>query len=212
MNPIERAFLYLKLLFSGLPLLSWRRLLMPFAFMTSWSVMRGFSVEPPHAFVFSGVLAQLVHYWVALPATVAVQRQTLGQARQATSWAAVMVFVVMALQVWWLDPVMSQRVISLCCVLYIAVMCLGVSGDPLVRARYVPVREDSDVPEVLRTHLLKLYALVAFLLLAVNEALIVAQTPLHVRVITLSLVPIALHYLFHILLRMTCPRLDEGDA
>lgn len=60
--------------------------------------------------------------------------------------------------------------------------------------------------------ILKLFALVAFLMLVVNEALIAAQTALHVRVITLSLAPIALHFLFHILLRMTCPRLDEGDA
>jgi E3 ubiquitin-protein ligase DOA10 len=48
----------------------------------------------------------------------------------------------------------------------------------------------------LRRHLLKLYALVAILVIVVNEALLLVDAPLNARVTTFALLPIALHFLF----------------
>lgn len=48
--------------------------------------------------------------------------------------------------------------------------------------------------------------------LVISEALNAVQAPLHVRVITLSLSPIILHYIFEILFRLTCPLQDKVSA
>ncbi|MEM6577041.1 MAG: hypothetical protein AAF678_00995 [Pseudomonadota bacterium] len=211
MGPFHRAAIFLKYLFLDLPPVSWGRLIMPAGFIGSWSILRGFAIDAPVAFVWAAVFAQALQLWAVLPVTVKRTRWSSGDARQTLSWTLLIVLLLFALQIWWMDPVVSQRLVSLYCASYVAVMCWGVAGEATVRDRYVPVSGDSQVPEIFRTHLLKLYALMAFVLLVINEALIAAQAPLHVRVITLSLSPIALHYLFEILFRLTCP-LEGKDS
>lgn len=118
----------------------------------------------------------------------------------------------MALQLFAVQPDLSQRLVSLYCAFYIAVMCWGIAGEATVRDRFVSKSSNAQVREAFRTHLLKLYALVALSVLVVNEALVLAQMPLHIRVVTLSLMPIILHYISEIVLRLTCPVLDQDSA
>jgi len=212
MNPTQRFTIYMKYLFADLPPVSWGRLIMPLAFIGCWTLLRGSSVGESVAFVWSAVVAQFVQIWTVLPVTVSRQRRLFGRARPAVLWAMTLLFATLVFQVWLQDPVVTHRVVSFYCLAYAGIMWWGVSGDPMVRERFVPVGDRTDLPEVFRTHLLKLYGLISILLLIVNEALVAAQSVFHIRVIVLSLAPIVLHYVFYVLLRATCPRLDEEDA
>lgn len=210
MNPFRRISLVLWVLLRSLPLITWGRLLMPAVFAGSWALLRAVGLEPPTAFVWSAVLAQAAHLYAVLPVTVARQRRAFGRAKGGLSWAMLGYLAVFALQIWMADPVVTQRVVSAACAVYVGITVLVLCGDRLVLDRFVPVRDESDVPLEFRYHLLRLYALTALLVLVVNEILLAAGTTLQMRVIVFSMLPIVLFYLFEIMLRLTAPLTDES--
>lgn len=185
---------------------------MPAVFLSSWTVLQAAHVSDSVAFVWAGVLAQTAQIWSTLPVTVRRQRHAFGRARSAVSWAMAILVCVLSFQIWWSDPWLSQRLVSIYCALYAAIMALGVWGNRDAVNRFAPVSKDTDVPLDFRRHLLMLYALVAILVIVVNETLLALDTPLSTRVVTLSLLPVALHYFFAITLDLTHPPLDDIDA
>lgn len=212
MDPLRRFSLFLWHLLNHLPPISPGRLLMPVVFISSWTILQAVNTPEPIAFVWACVLAQAAQVWGVLPVTVWRQHHAFGRAGKATSWVVAVLLGILAFQIWWSDPWMSQRLVTIYCAIYAATMALGVWGDRDVMNRFVPISKDSDVPLVFRRHLLKLYALVAILVIATNEILLAVDAPLSSRVATLSLLPVALHYFFEITLRLTCPPLDERDT
>ena len=117
-----------------------------------------------------------------------------------------------ALQIWMADPVVTQRIVSAACVVYVGIIVIGLCGDRMVLDRFAPVRADSDVPLEFRYHLLRLYTLTAVLVLVVNESLLAAGTTLQMRVVVFSALPIVLFYMFEIMLRLTAPLTDETPS
>ena len=212
MNPLRRFSLFLWLLLSHLPPISPGRLLMPAVFLSSWTALQAANVQDSVAFVWAGVLAQAAQVWGNLPVTVWRQRHAFGRARTATNWAVAILICFLAFQIWRSDPWLSQRLVSIYCALYAAIMAVGVWGDRDVVSRFAPMPEDTDVPLEFRRHLLRLYALVAILVVVTNEALLALNTTLSARVVTLSLLPLALHYFFAITLFLTYPPLDDSDG
>ncbi|MFD1158917.1 hypothetical protein [Roseovarius aestuarii] len=184
---------------------------MPAIFLSSWTVLRAVHVSESVAFVWAGVLAQAAQIWCTLPMTVQRQRLTFDRVRSATRWAVAILICVLSFQIWWSDPWLSQRLVSIYCGLYAAIMALGVWGDRDALNRFAPASKDSGVPLDFRRHLLMLYALVAILAIATNETLMALDTTLGTRVVTLSILPIALHYFFVIALDLTHPPLDDKD-
>lgn len=209
MRHLHRMSLYLWLLLRHLPPVLPGRLVMPVVFVSSWTGLLACQISAPLAFVWAGVLAQAAQIWAVLPVSVWLQRHTFGHARPAVSTAMVMILSVLALQVYWSDPVVSQRMVSAYCGLYVLILVSGLRGDRDVLNRFTPVSNDAQVPLVFRRHLLRLYVLVAMLVLGINETLLAIDAPLGARVATFALMPVVLHYLFAIMLRLTCPPLDE---
>ena len=185
---------------------------MPAVFISSWTALQAAHVPDSVAFVWAGVLAQAAQIWGTIPVTVRRQRYAFGRARSAASWAVAILICVLSFQIWWSDPRLSQRLVSIYCALYVAAMALGVCGNGDVINRFAPVSKDADVPLDFRRHLLMLYALVAILVVVTNETLLALDTPLSTRVVTLSLLPVALHYFFVITLDLTHPPLDDNDT
>jgi hypothetical protein len=211
MGPLRRISFFLWLLLKELPPVSTGRLIMPVTFLLSWMVFLLCGAPERAAFVWAAVLAQAAHLWAVLPVSVTKQRRAFGEARNATLWAVGITFGVLVVQVWVHEPWLTQRIVSLYLALYVGMMIMGLRGDRIALDRTVPVLRTSNVPLVFRRHLLRLYALTAIVAIAINEALIVADTALSVRVATLALLPVGLHYFFQIVLRLTCPLLeDEG--
>ncbi|QGX99936.1 hypothetical protein EI983_17345 [Roseovarius faecimaris] len=200
------------ILLRSLPPVSWGRLLMPAVFVGSWTGLCALGLEQPAAFVWSAVLAQAAHLYAVLPVSAVRQRRLFGRARTAM-WGAVLVCLgLFALQIWLLNPVVTHRLVSLYGALYLGVTLLGLCGDRVALDRLVPVGAPSEVPLPFRHHLLRLYALTVFLVIVVNESLLIAHVPLGARVAILSVLPVVLHYLFEIMLRLTCPPLEDGPG
>ena len=211
MDPLHRFSMLVWLLIRQLRPISPGRLLMPAVFLGSWTVLRAAHMPDPVAFVWAGVLAQAAQIWAVLPVTVWHLSHAYGRAHHGANWCMGILLAVLTFQIWCADPWISQRLVSVYCALYASLMALGVWGDSDVLNRYAPMSEDSDVPMHFRRHLLKLYALFAILVIAVNEALLAINAPISTRVIMLSLLPIVVHYLFTITLLLTSPHLDETD-
>ncbi len=187
---------------------------MPAVFLSTWTVLRvALHTPEPIGFVWAVVIAQAVQLWAVMPVVVwRAQHTSGGSVRETIIWVVVILYGFLAFQIWWSDRWMSQRLVSVYLTLYATTMAFGVWGDRVILNRFVPVSKDSDVPLAFRRHLLKLYAIVAILAIAANETLLAINTPLNSRVVTLSLLPIVLHYFFEVTLRLTYPPLDECDT
>ena len=170
MNQLRRLSLFLWLVLSHLPPISPGRLLMPAVFLSSWTVLRFLHFPEPAAFVWAGVLAQAAQLCSVLPVTVWRLRKAFGRARTGARWSVAFYFCVFAFQVWLSDPVISQRLVSIICGIYVMVMALGVKGDPAILNYFAPAANEMDVPLNFRRHLLKLYALMAMLVVASNAS------------------------------------------
>ncbi|WP_152563381.1 hypothetical protein [Ruegeria halocynthiae] len=194
MNPLRRFSLYLWILLSNLPPISVGRLLMPVIFLSSWTVLQAAQVSAPVAFVWAGVFAQAAQIWGALPVTTRRHHHTFDFTRSTASWALAIQICVLVIQVWWCEPWLSQKLVTIYCAVYAAVMALGVWGDRDILNRFAPASKDSDVSLEFRRHVLMLSALVVILVIVVNETLLVLNTTLATRVAALSVLPIVLHY------------------
>ncbi|WP_137703001.1 hypothetical protein [Marimonas lutisalis] len=193
------------LLLRSIPPVSPGRLTMPVVFLSSWTVLRGLAFNETLAFVWAGVLAQFAQVWGVLPVSLWHQRRLFGRARPGGWYAISFALAAFGVQVFWADPVVSQRFVTAYGGLYIAIMVWGISGDRVVLDRFAPVPDQSKVSQAFRRHLLKLYALVAFLVIVVNETLLAMAAPLAARVAVLARLPIALHVFFETALRLTAP-------
>lgn len=206
------VFRFISLLFRNMPPPSPGRLLMPAVLAGIWTTLKAVGLPDSEAFVWAAVLAQAAHLWAVLPVTIRRQRHVFGRARQATSWAIAASFAVLSVQVWWSEPWLCQRLVSIYCGWYALTMAFGVWGNRDVLNHTVPVSDKARVSPMLRRHLLKLNALIAILIIATNETLLAVEAPLNISVLTLSLLPVALHYLYQIILRLTAPPLYESES
>ena len=209
MKRLRRLSLLTWLLLRSIPPVPPGRLLMPALFLSAWTVLRAFSVAEVPAFVLAGVLAQTAQLWAVLPVAVWHQRRLFARAGGTAQAALALYLAVIALQLWQMDPAISQRVVTVYCALYVATMLAGILGDRLFLDRFVPVSAPDAVPVVTRRHILKLHALVAVLVIVVNEILLAMAAPLGARVATLALLPVGLHVLFEIALFLTLPLDDD---
>lgn len=181
-------------------------------FLGSWTVLQALQISESVAFVWAAVLAQAAQACRNLPGTIRRQHLTLGRKYPPAAWALAVPICVLSVQVWLSDPVVSQRLVSIFCALYIAIMAMGVRGDREIINHVTPVSKESGVSLGFRRHLLMLYALVAILVIATNETLIALDTTLGTRVVVLSILPIAMHGFFWIALQLTHPPLGKNDA
>ena len=211
MRQLRYYSLLLWLLLRSIPPVSPGRLLMPAVFLSCWTVLSASGLGENLAFVASAVLAQLAQVWAGLPG--AARREWLRHGSgSATRSVGRIVFLVLAVQVWWAEPLITQRALTGICAVYVAVMCWGAFGDRGVLDAFARLGPGSGVSLVARKHLLRLYALTGFLVIAVNESLIAMAAPLGARVVALSLLPLVLHVFYEIALRLTWPFGDEEGA
>ncbi|MFX0542766.1 hypothetical protein ACEWPM_013650 [Roseovarius sp. S4756] len=199
------------LLLRHLPPVSAGRLLLPAVFITAWTALRLVGASDEVSFVWACVLAQAAHVWAVLPLTAWLQRRAFGPSVNTLILVLSAFLGSFAFQIGWCDPWMSQRVVTICCALYAAILALGLLSGGKTMDAIMPVCGQDPALLAFRLHLAKLKALIAILFLASNEALLAMDAALDARVTTLTLLPVALHYVFHIAARLTCPPLDEEN-
>ena len=212
MDPIQRLSLYLWLLVSNLPPVPVGRLLMPSVFLTAWTVLATLNTTPALAFVWAAALAAATHLWFLLP------HQTLRMKRRGgTAWTTYRILLALSVgaisaQAALADPWLTQRILTFAGLAFLFGASIGVSApDDMVRD-LSPTYKNAAVSVRFQRHIFKLKALIAVIFIATNETLLILTTPLSTRVVVLSLLPIALHYTFWILARLTCPIEDSNKT
>ena len=209
MDPFRRFSIYLWLTLKSLPPVSWGRLLMPTTFILSWTILRATDLPENICFVWAAVIAQSTQLWIMLPVAFDREKTRLTASPWPLKLVLVLNLLTMLLQISLSDPLVTHRIITIFCVGYCVTMLTGILGDRDVLDKFARVATNSNVSLGFRRHYLKLGALTTFLVLVVNEALVALNLDLSVRVATLALLPIALHYFFDIAMRLTHPPIDN---
>lgn len=210
MNRFRLISLKVWLLLRDIPPFRMERLLMSAVFLAGWTVLSLVGVEAKTAFVLSFVLAQMAQIWIGLPRAARDEWRRHGTS-SGTQDVSVLIFLIFAVQVLWAEPWLSQRLLSAACAIWFVTMVMGVRGNQWVLDSFAAVSEPTDVTMIARKHYLKLRALMAFLVLVVNETLMLIDAPLASRVAVLALLPMAIHVLFQVALILTTP-LDDDPA
>ncbi|WP_170764783.1 hypothetical protein [Ruegeria lacuscaerulensis] len=196
---------------SDLPMIGWRRLFPALVLISVWTALTFLRVPEAKSFVWACVLAQVALIWRILPTTVRRQREVTKDFKTNMRVVLTVWLSVLAVQICFLNPLISHRVVSIYCGLYIILMVCGATGDAIFLDRFAPAAKDSKISIAFRKNILKLQAFVAFLALVVNETLVKIEAPLGARIAAFSLLPIFLYYFFAIALRLTYPPLEEEE-
>ncbi len=211
MDPLRRFSRYVWLIVSDLPLIGWRRLLPALVLISVWTALTFLRVPEAKSFVWACILAQVTLIWRILPTTVRRQGKVAKDLRTNMCVVLTIWLSVLAVQICFMNPLISHRIVSIYCGLYIIVMVCGTTGDAVFLDRFAPEPKDTKVSTAFRENVMKLQAFVAFLALIVNETLVKIEAPLGARIATFSLLPIFLFYFYGIALRLTYPPLDEEE-
>ncbi|WP_137703002.1 hypothetical protein [Marimonas lutisalis] len=178
-------------------------------FLLGFVSLRNLQMDEAAAFVFAAVVAQVYVIWKNLPDAARDLRRTGDGTLKVLRYGVAATIAASAVQLWILDPVITQRMLSMSCLVYATAMLWGAMGNPRIREMVVPSVAGRPVPETPRTHFLRLNTLAALLVLVVNEALVAAQFDLTTRVSILAILPLVIHVLYEITAILTVP-LEES--
>ena len=186
------------------------KLAMPAVFIGCWTVLWIADILPSVAFVMSAVIAQAAQIWYRLPSLVVRASEQDGNPGRLPTLLTLFMIILFSVQVWICDVWLTHRLFTLGIAFYICgsifTLCDKETLDQLL-----PVSDEDGGTIEFRRHLIKLNTLVAFLILAINETLLVTNTPLGTRVVILSLLPVVFHYFYHVILRLTFSPIDDNQ-
>lgn len=217
MDPITRLSLSLWYLLKSLPPVTADKLLAPAVFLCAWTVLSSAALPAPQAFVISAVVAQGLHLFKILAPVSGGggARSGTGAGAQISSLSLRSLALVLAfftLEVVMQSPRFVQGTVSFYAGVYAFVMLRASLRRSEELDPYCPQSRRYSVRDAVRQHICKLYALCALTVVAVNEATVAVQMPLGHRVLVLALLPMALHYVFAVMLDLTCPPVEAEDG
>ncbi len=168
-----------------------------------WIGLRWAQVGENMAFVLAVVVAQAYAIWRNLPQAA----HDMGQMRSGRPgmlrWPVVGLLLLAALQIWLNDPLLTQRLITALALFFLIIMALGVMREGEVLDRITP-RNADGAPEFKVVSLLRVNALVAVLVICVNEALIAFETPA-IWITVMPVFVLILHGLYWFIVLMLLP-------
>lgn len=140
-----------------------------------WIGLRSAQVSEATSFVLAVVVAQAYLVWRNLPQAA----QSLSEVRAVRPallrWPVIAVLALTALQIWLNDPLVTQRLITAFAAFLLSVMVLGGMRKKAVMERLAPRHADGSQKYEL-VSLFRINALVAAVVICVNEALIASET------------------------------------
>lgn len=197
-------------LFRSVPAIPAQRIWPLMIFLLGFVSLTNLRLGEADAFVLAAVIAQVVVIWRNIPEAAAELRR-VGATRLIVLRLGVAATILGAgVQLWMNDPVITQRMLSMSCLVYALAALWGALGHPRIRELFVPATLGYVVPETPRTHLLRLNIFAAIIVLAVNEALVFADVGLAARVSILAVLPLVLHVLYEVTVLLTLPLEDEA--
>jgi len=195
-------------LLSSIPLIPIARMWPLLVFLLGFVSLRNLQMVETSAFVFAAVIAQVIIIWRNLPEAAAELRRVGTKNLFVLHLGVAATIVAAAVQLWLNDPVVTQHMLSMSCLVYAVAMLWGAMGHPRIRELMVPSLSGRPVPEVPRTHLLRLNILAALFVIVINEAMVLAHFDLTTRVSVLAILPLVIHVLYEITVILTLPLED----
>ena len=202
---------YLKLawvLLASIPPIPTARIWPVLFFLLGFVSLRNLNLPETEAFVMAAVITQVAVIWRNLPDAARELRRVGVQSMTVLRYGVAASIAAAAAQLLLNDPTITQRMISMSCVVYAGAMLWGVLGNARIRDLVVPSPSDRPVPEAPRVHLLRMNVLAALGVLVVNEAMVAAAMDLATRVSILALLPLAIHVAYEVIVLLTLPLED----
>ncbi|SFO01187.1 hypothetical protein SAMN04487859_11341 [Roseovarius lutimaris] len=168
-----------------------------------WIGLGRMSVPQDQVFVLSVVVAQAYAIWRNLPQAAASLHQTTAGRTGLLRWPVVILLMLSAVQLWLNNPLFTQRGISAVALFLLVIMVLGMMREGDVMTRVTPTNADGE--EVYETvSLLRVNALVAAMVIAVNEILICTES-LGVWITVMPIFVLFLHGFYWFMVLMVLP-------
>ncbi|MFK7941101.1 MAG: hypothetical protein AB8B82_17105 [Roseovarius sp.] len=178
--------------------------LLPIVIMLGiWVVLRTNGIAENAAFVVSVVTAQAYLVWRNLPVAAANLNTVQGPKSRMLSALVGVTFLVALLQLWLGSPLFTQRVLTVLCVFFLVVMVLGILNEREVMDRMkaaMPTHGEFTPP----VSLLRVNAMMAALIIAMNEWLIFYESPA-VWITVMPVFMLALHGVYWVMVLSTIP-------
>ncbi len=168
-----------------------------------WVGLRSCGIPEEQSFVIGCVTAQAYTIWRNLPgAALSLQHVERGKPRMLVIPVTIII-VVAGLQLWLGSPLFTQRVVTLFCLLFLAVMIWGILREQEMLDRVVP---EGRMPQQIcaPVSLLRINAIVAAVVIGVNEMLIAFET-LAVWISVMPLLVLALHAFYWLMVLAILP-------
>ncbi len=168
-----------------------------------WIGLRHLGVHEDRAFVMAVVVAEAYAIWRNLPDAAFSLRKVRSGRPGMLMWPVLGLVTLAALQLWLNDPLFTQRVLTGMCVFFLVIMILGIRREKDMLERVVP-QQSADGTPVERVSLLRVNALAAAMVIAVNELLIVGET-LAVWITVMPVFVLFLHGFYWFMVLMVLP-------
>ncbi|MCZ0813352.1 MAG: hypothetical protein ACQEVT_13470 [Pseudomonadota bacterium] len=168
-----------------------------------WIGLRHMGVQEERAFVMAVVVAEAYAIWRNLPDAAFSLRKVRSGKPGMLMWPVLGLVTLAAVQLWLNDPLFTQRVLSGMCVFFLVIMILGIRREKDMLERVVP-QQSADGKPVERVSLLRVNALAAAMVIAVNELLIAGET-LAVWITVMPVFVLFLHGFYWFMVLMVLP-------
>lgn len=175
-----------------------------------WVGLRYCGVSDDKAFVVGCVTAQAYMIWRNLPgAAQSLQKVERGKPGMLVFPVSLLI-VVAGVQLWLGSPLFTQRVLTAFCLFFLGVMVWGILREREMLERVVPEgRRQQQISAPVS--LLRINAIVAAVVIGVNEALIAFET-LAVWITVMPLLVLALHAFYWLMVLSVLPTVNEHET
>lgn len=168
-----------------------------------WVALRSQNIAEDSAFVVSVVTAQAYLVWRNLPIAAANLKKISSPKRRMLYALVGVTFLIALLQLWLGSPLFTQRVLTVLCVFFLVVMLLGILNEREIMERMnaaMPVHGQYTPP----VSLLRVNAIMAALIIAMNEWLIFYESPA-VWITVMPIFMLVLHGVYWMMVLITLP-------
>ena len=176
-----------------------------------WVGLRYTGMSEDQAFVIGCVTAQAYMIWRNLPgAAQSLHHVKSGKPRMLVFPVSVIIAVA-GLQLWLGSPLFTQRVLTFFCLFFLAVMVWGILREREMLERVIPEERRTEQHVGAPVSLLRINAIVAAVVIAVNEALIAFET-LAVWISVMPFLFLVLHAFYWLMVLSVLPAVNEQQA
>jgi len=166
-------------------------------------VLSDFTLPVDPAFVVSVVMAQAYMVWRNLPVAATNLKRISAPNRALLYWPVGIMLALALLQIWLSSPLFTQRMLTVLCTFFLVIMGLGILRERDLMAR-VERAMPKDGQYTAPVSLLRVNAVMAALIIGVNETLIAFESP-GAWITVMPLFVLALHALYWIMVLLTLP-------